>query len=141
MKAKLHFTKPILNLLIAVFSLTVSSKLIAQEKKPAQLKDFKIVVVMTEHGIKMQNTKGSAWIDLSFTLNNNRPQAIDEYRMTELDKISSHKDANFADFLFTVSRNENNILLKGIAGTAWTDLSFSFSANGKQEIDQYGLVN
>ncbi|GGW24418.1 hypothetical protein GCM10007383_06090 [Arenibacter certesii] len=141
MKAKLNFTKPMLNLLIAVFLLTASSKLIAQEKKSTDLKDFKVIVEKTENGIKMQSVKGSAWLDLSFSINNDRPQAIDEYGMTELDKISSDKDANLADFLFTVSKTENGIVLKGIEGTAWTDLSFSLPENGKQEIDQYGMVN
>ena len=141
MKPKLNFTKLILNLLIVVFSLTVSSKLIAQEKKSTELKDFKIVVEKTENGIKLLSTKGSAWIHLSFSLNNDRPQAIDEYGMADLDKISSEKDANLADYLFTVSNNENKVVLKGIAGTAWTDLSFILPQNGKQEIDQYGMVN
>jgi hypothetical protein len=61
--------------------------------------------------------------------------------MTELDKVSSEKDANLADFLFTVSKTENGLVLKGIEGTAWTDLRFSLPENGKQEIDQYGMVN
>ncbi len=141
MKAQLNFTRPMLNLLIAVFVLTASSKLVAQEKKSTDLKDFKVVVEKKENGIKMQSVKGSAWIDLSFSLNNDRPQAIDEYGMTELDNISSDKDANLADFLFTISKTEKGIVLKGIEGTAWTDLSFSLPENGKQEIDQYGMVN
>ena len=103
MKAKLNFTRPMLNLLIAVFLLTASSELVAQEKKSTDLKDFKVVVEKTENGIKMQSVKGSAWIDLSFSLNNDQSQAIDEYGMTELDKISSDKDAKLADFLFTIS--------------------------------------
>ncbi|HEA20635.1 hypothetical protein LCGC14_1636280 [marine sediment metagenome] len=140
MKAKLNFTRPMLNLLIAVFVLTASSKFLAQEKKSTDLKDFKIVVEKTENGIKMQSVEGSAWIDLSFSLNNDRLQAIDEYGMTELDKISSDKDANLADFLFTITRTENGIVLKGIEGTAWTDLSFSLPENGKREIDQYGTA-
>lgn len=141
MKPKLNFAKPILNLLVAVFALTVSSKLIAQEKKSTELKDFKIVVEGTENGIKLLSTTGSAWIDLSFSLDNDRPQAIDEYGMTDLDKTSSEKDANLADYLFTVSKNENKVVLKAIAGTAWTNLRFILPQNGKQEIDQYGMVN
>ena len=141
MKAKLNFTRPMLNLLIALFVLTASSKLIAQEKTSTDLKDFKVVVEKTENGIKMQSVKGSAWIDLSFSLNNDRPQAIDEYGMTELNKISSDKDSNLADFLFTITKTENGIVLKGIEGTAWSDLSFPLPENGKQEIDQYGMVN
>ena len=141
MKAKLNFTRPMLNLLIALFVLTASSKLIAQEKTSTDLKDFKVVVEKTENGIKMQSVKGSAWIDLSFSINNDKSQAIDEYGMTELNNVSSKKDSNLADFLFTITKTEKGIILKGIEGTAWTDLSFSLLENGKQAIDQFGMTN
>ena len=141
MMAKLNFTRPMLNLLIALFVLTTSTSLRAQEKKSTDLKDFKIIVEKTENGIKMQSFQGSAWIDLTFNLDNDHPQAIDEYGMTKLDQISSEKDANLADFLFTVSKTDNGIILKGIEGTAWTDLSFSLPVNGKQEFNQFGMVN
>ena len=140
MKTKLNFRKLITNSLIAVFVLTASSELIAQEKKSDDLKNFKVVVEKTDNGIKMQSVEGSAWIDLSFSINNDRPQAIDEYGMTELNKISSEKDSNLADFLFTISKTENGIVLKGIEGTAWTDLSFSLLENEKQTIDQFGMT-
>lgn len=141
MKTKLNFTRLLLNLFITLFVITASSCLMAQEKKSTDLKDFKIVIEKTKNGIKMQSFKGSAWINLTFSINNNSTQAIDEYGMTTLDQISSEKDVNLADFLFTVSKTENGIALKGIEGTAWTDLSFSLSENGKQEINQFGMVN
>ncbi len=140
MKKRLNFRKLIMNSLIAVFVLTASSELIAQEKKSNDLKNFKVVVEKTDNGIKMQSIEGSAWIDLSFSINNDRPQAIDEYGMTELNKISSEKDSNLADFLFTITKTENGFILKGIEGTAWTDLSFSLLENGKQAIDQFGMT-
>ena len=125
---------------MAAFVLTASSELIAQEKKADDLKSFKVVVEKTENGIKMQSIKGSAWVDLSFSINNDKPQAIDEYGMTELNKISSDKDSNLTNFLFTITKTENGIVLKGIEGTAWTDLSFSLLKNGKQAIDQFGMT-
>ena len=140
MKAKLNFKRLIPNLLIAVFVLTASCNLLAQEKKSTDLKDFKVVVERTEIGIKMQSIEGSAQLNLTFSINNYQPQAIDEYGMTELNKISSNKDSNLADFLFTISKTENGIVLKGIEGTAWTDLSFSLAENGKQAIDQFGMT-
>ena len=136
----MNFRNLITNSLIAVFVLTASSELIAQEKKSNDLKNFKVVVEKTDNGIKMQSIEGSAWIDLSFSINNDRPQAIDEYGMTELNKISSEKDSNLADFLFTITKTENGFILKGIEGTAWTDLSFSLLENGKQAIDQFGMT-
>ena len=140
MKTKLNFRKLITNTLMAAFVLTASSELIAQEKKADDLKSFKVVVEKTENGIKMQSIEGSAWVDLSFSINNDKPQAIDEYGMTELNKISSDKDSNLTNFLFTITKTENGIVLKGIEGTAWTDLSFSLLKNGKQAIDQFGMT-
>ena len=140
MKRKLNFKKLTANLLIAVFILSASSKLIAQEKKSSDLKNFKVIVQNTDNGIKMQSVEGSAWINLSFSIKNDRPQAIDEYGMTKLEKISSKKDTNLADFLFTITKTEKGIVLKGIEGTAWTDLSFSLTEKGKQAIDQFGMT-
>src|SRR5690606_28993543 len=107
----------------------------------SELKDFKLIVEKTDNGIKMKSEKGSAWIDLAFSLNNYQPQAVDEYGMTELKKVSENKDGNLADFLFTITKTENGIELKGIEGTAWTELKFSLAENKQQAIDQFGMTS
>ncbi len=140
MKTKSNINRLALKLLIAFVALTISSELFAQDKTPTALKDFTIVIEMTDTGIKMQGIEGSAWTDLSFGINNDRPQAVDEYGMTELNKVSSQKDPNLADFLFTITKNETGITLKGIEGTAWTDLSFSLKNYGQKAINQYGMT-
>ena len=138
MKTKLDFRKALSLLIVALLFLTATSELIAQEKS-TELKDFKIIIEKTDYGIKMKSIEGSAWTDLSFNLNNNRPQAVDEYGITELNNVSKNKDKNLADFLFTINKTENGIQLKGIEGTVWTDLKFSLDKNKKQAIDQYGM--
>ena len=140
MKTKLNFNQIILNLLSIVFFLAASSNLTAQEKKTIDLKDFKIIVEKTDNGIKMKSVEGIAWIDLSFNLENDQTQAVDEYGMTEVNKVSSKKDSNLADFLFTITKTDSGIKLKGIEGTAWIDLSFSLNKNKKQAFDQYGVT-
>ena len=140
MKTRNKFTVLVANLLMAVFLVSSCSQPIPKEKESTDLKDFKIVVEKTEDGIKMQSVQGSAWIDLSFTLNNDQPQAIDEYGMTDLGKVSTEKDANLADFLFTVTKTDSEIILKGIEGTVWTDLSFTLIENEKQAFDQFGMT-
>lgn len=126
-------------LLVFAFILTVSSALIAQENKSSDLKDFKVIVEKTEKGLEIQGIQGTAWTDLSFRINNNRPQAIDEYGMTKLDKKSSVNDPSLTDLLFTITKTEGGIVLKGIKGTAWTDLSFALRKNEKQTINQFGM--
>ncbi|MFK5889735.1 MAG: hypothetical protein QM486_03260 [Flavobacteriaceae bacterium] len=141
MNTKLNIKGFISNLLIAVFILTASSVLTAQKKKLNDLKHFIIIIENTENGIKMQNIQGCAWLDLTFSFINN-PRAIDEYGMTKSNKAPSykHKDANLANFLFTVKKTKKGVVLKGIKGTAWTDLSFSLAKNEKKAIDEYGMT-
>ena len=141
MKTKLNFKQLIQDVLIVVFVLTASSELLAQEKKSTDLKDFKVLVEKTDNGIKMICENGCAWKELTYSINDYKPQAIDEYGMTELNKNSSNKDSNLTDFLFTLTKTEKGINLKGIEGTAWTDLSFSLSKNKQQAIDQLGMIN
>jgi len=140
MKTNMNFKRPFSMILMALLFLTTTSELIAQEKT-VELKEFKLVVEKTDDGIKMKSEKGSAWIDLSFSLKNDRPQAVDEYGMTEMNNVSENKDENLADFLFTITKTENGIELKGIEGTAWTELKFSLSENKRQAIDQFGMTS
>lgn len=140
MKTKMNFKRPFSMILMGLLFLTATSGLIAQEKK-AELKDFKVIVEKTDNGIKMKSEKGSAWIDLSFSLENDQPQAVDEYGMTELKNISENKDEKLADFLFTITKTENGIEIKGIEGTAWTELKFSLAENKQQAIDQFGMTS
>jgi hypothetical protein len=88
----------------------------------------------------LYNSEGSAWTELSFTLKPYVPQAIDEYGMADLGQQSIEKDPKFADFLFTIMKTEKGILLKGLEGTAWTELSFSMKEYGRQNIDQFGMA-
>ena len=140
MTTPLTIRKLVKNLTIFVFIVTVSTQLIAQEDRSIDLKNFKIIVEKTDSGIKLQAAEGCAWIDLSFSYNTDKPQAINEYGMTNLNKTSSEKEPNLADFLFTISKTENGIALKGIEGTAWIDLSFSLLENKKQAINQFGMT-
>lgn len=105
------------------------------------MKDFKIIIEKTDNGIKMKSEKGSVWINLSFSLNNYRAQAVDQYGMTELKSVSENKDENLADFLFTLTKTKNGNKLKGIEGTAWTKLKFSIAENKKKVINQLEITS
>jgi len=103
------------------------------------LQEFKLTIKNTDKGLELQGLKGSAWTNLSFTLNNYRPQAVDEYGMTDVEK-SQGKDPKLADFLFTIEKTKDGILLKGVKGTAWKELSFSLSKGESQQVDQMGMT-
>ncbi len=132
--------KTVSKLIIGLFVITVGSKSMAQEKISADLKEFKITIEKTDHGLKMQSDMGSAWVDLSFNLSENKLQAIDENGMTQLGELPTRKNLKFADYLFTITKTKEGITLNGIEGTAWKELSFSLQENGKQAIDQYGMT-
>ncbi len=140
MKTKTNFKRPFSIIVLVILFMTGTAELIAQNKT-AELKDFKLIVEKTDNGIKMKSEKGSAWLDLSFSLNNYRPQAVDEYGMTNLKNVSENKDENLADFLLTITKTEDGIELKGIEGTAWTELKFSLTENKQQAFDQFGMTS
>lgn len=127
--------------LIAVFSLVLGAESMAQGEDSTELQDFEITIEKTDRGIQMQSSNGSAWLDLSFTLSPDTPQAIDEWGMTGLDDMSADKDPRLADYLFTISYSTSGkISLTGLEGTAWKELSFTLPENGKQAINQFGMI-
>lgn len=140
MKTKLAFRILLTKSLIALILFTLSSEIMAQEQSSSDLKHLKITIEKTDNGLKMHSSEGSAWNNLSFNLVYDKPQAIDEYGMTQLDKVSSDKDSKLADYLFTITKTKDGISLTGIEGTAWKELSFTLSENGTQMIDQFGMT-
>jgi len=139
MKTKSTFNNFFIKTLIVVSFITSSFAVTAQNEDKHDLRDFKIVIEITDTGLKMQSLKGCAWIDLSFNLKNYIPQYIDEYGMTEKDNVSTVKEANLADFLIIIIKTKDGITLQGLDGTAWKELSFSIAKHGKQMIDQFGM--
>jgi len=104
------------------------------------LKPFKISIQKTEDGVELKGIEGTAWTDLSFSLKNNQTQAVDEYGMTEVVNQNHEKLEELSDFLFTVTKKENALLLKGIKGSDWTELSFTTNGNQAQMVDESGMT-
>ena len=111
-----------------------------KQDQPDGLNTFRIEIELTPKGVNLHSLSGSAWTDLSITLDNDQPQAIDEYGMTELNAVWLKKDPTLTDFLFTITKSDDHIILKGITGTAWTDLSLTLENKDKKVIDQHGLL-
>ncbi|NJY62865.1 hypothetical protein HC174_08860 [Salinimicrobium sp. CDJ15-81-2] len=133
----------LLQLIVLALIMTFSaSDLFAQENKEIQLTEFLLVVQNSDNNkIVMECKEGCAWKTLSYNLSDNRkPQAIDEYGMTDLNKVNSQEDADLSNFLFTVERKGNRLNFKGVEGTAWTELSFSISPQQEQAINEMGMT-
>jgi len=128
-------------LFVAILVTISSSNLVAQEAKSIEMSKFSVSVEKTgDNEMKLRCTEGCAWNTLSFNLSDmKRIQAIDEFGM--IDKYNQNKkDNNLSDFLITIQRTENGLSLKGLNGTAWTDLSFPLKTNLPQEINEMGMT-
>jgi hypothetical protein len=141
MKTNSTFSKLFSQMLIAVCLFILSAEIRAQKLSNSALKGFEITIEKTDKGLKMHSSEGSAWIDLSFSLTADKPQAIDEYGMTSVGQVNSEKDPKLADYLFTITDTKDGITLAGIEGTAWKVLNFTLSDNGKQTINQFGMTD
>lgn len=102
------------------------------------LSGFQIVVGMTEDGIALQCTEGCAWRDLSFSA---RPYAaevpVDYNGMTG----SAENMRTSESFLFTVQKTDDGVRLRGIHGSAWTELSFKCAPGTcRVSIDEMGMA-
>ncbi len=102
--------------------------------------DFKIIFKEDGNRITMQSLQGTAWKELSFTLGRNKEQAINAYGMVNLSAAEESVAPKFADFLFTVTRTRSGYELKGLKGTAWTNLRFTVPKKGKQAVNQFGTT-
>ena len=121
-----------------MFSACTSST--TRKGEVSDLKSFNISFEESPNGIKMTCEKGCAWEELTISLNENKPQAINAQGMTELDKKTRTKEANLADFLFTIVKTNEEVKLTGIEGTAWEELTFSILKGHTQMLNENGIT-
>ncbi|MCO5286593.1 MAG: hypothetical protein M9898_09285 [Chitinophagaceae bacterium] len=113
----------------------------AQSIQPEPSHNFQIFVERTADGIMLKSTKGTAWINLSFSLRDYQEMTIDEFGMVDPDATGAdNSDKALADFCFTIMKTRGGIVLKSLKGTAWKELTFSLPMDNSQVIDQQGLV-
>jgi hypothetical protein len=117
-----------------------SNELYAQKAKPIKTTLFQILVETTDTGIKLTGMKGCAWKELTFNLEMNKPQAINQDGMATLNNTNSEGVTKNRTFLFTITKTPDGLSFEGIDGTAWKDLSFQCPLNKCfQIIDQNGM--
>lgn len=102
------------------------------------LNEFAISIEKRNNEIVMKCSDGCAWTSLTY---NNRAefQAINEFGMTSINNNEPANASASPKLLFTITKTEDGVSLKGIQGTAWTDLSFTLKNYQVQEIDQFGM--
>jgi hypothetical protein len=112
--------------------------LIAQEAVSPKHSPFSVVISKTDQGFKLICTQGCAWKELTFTIPEGKPQAIDEFGMRTLTKNITIEESNPSKFLFTLAVVEGGLKLKGMKGTSWQELGFTCPSNCRQTIDENG---
>ena len=118
-----------------------SSHINTYNQESSELVDFEILVTNTKNGIKLNCIDGCAWRELEFTLVNEHRQLLDAFGMSTNSKNEKIKGENFSAFLISLQKTNGELILKGIRGTAWTDLSFTLIARKVQTIDQFGVTS
>ena len=138
-----HFKqKPTIKIILFMsFILGTFNLAFSQDAIKAKPSKFLILIQTTKDGIKLTGEDGCAWKELTFTINQDKPQAIDQFGMTTLNRDEAEKDKNLSDFLFTIKKTQEGISLEGKVGTAWTKLNFNcVDKSCYQYIDYNGMT-
>jgi len=124
------------NLLIFFFGIIFHFETIAQNHS----KEFEIEITNTKNGFELKSNHGSRWLTLSFSNSKLKAENIDEEGMvgSRIDTVPTENE--FADYLITFSKKNDKVILLGIKGTSWKELSFELPLNKTQKINQDGMI-
>ncbi len=126
-------------IIVGIFSLTAFMDI--ERSRMEDSHKFLIFIQTTDNGLKLTCEEGCAWKDLSFSLIENKFQAVDQNGMTSIDRVKPIIDEKLSNFLFSIQRTDNGINLEGKEGTSWTMLNFTCADNlCNQYIDQDGMT-
>lgn len=142
LKLKYALLIPMVFGMLLYTSSNAQEKVVNNKEVKRELSEFLIVIEKENNEIKLTCQKGCAWKELSFTLIENKSQAIIQFGMVTFPRGDFIKEYSInSNFLFTLNSTENGLKLEGKKGTAWLNLSFSCPKdNCKQAIDQNGMT-
>jgi hypothetical protein len=111
----------------------------AQEVVSQEVKGFELLLEKSESGIYMQGNSGTAWVELSFSLQSGEVRVVDAYGVMQVKSNQPKEDVSNAGFSFEMKRENNRIYLTSLYGTHWKDLSFTLPKNEKLVINEFGV--
>lgn len=121
-----------------LFVFIANNSLIAQSAEA----DFLIVIKSTDNGVELNCIQGCDFKELSFSYGE-KPEPVNNNGMTSLTTDLARQNAGDIPsdyFLFTVEKNGEGALLKGIHGTYWKTLEIKHNPNLTQAFNQNGHV-
>ena len=101
---------------------------------------FKISVAVVGDSIKLRCMEGCAWRELSFV----KPfdlsgQSINQFGMTKVGHLNHlRQDNKLADFMITVKRTGDQLIVKGNSGVHWQNLILPCSKGCEEFISERG---
>lgn len=122
-----------------LFVFSANNTLIAQSAEA----DFLIVIKTSEKGVELNCIQGCNFKDLKFSLSDKEVQAVNNDGMTSSISDLAERTAEAIpsdNFLFTVEKNGDGVLVKGINGTYWEKLNFKNNPNLTQAFNQNGRL-
>jgi hypothetical protein len=130
-----------------LFALILAST--ASMAQRQDLQHFELEVnLQNDNGLTIRKHIGvTDWDKVSYADSDNdthtlNHRGLDSDPYTSYPVTDSAKDAAYTPFKFTIKRTGNLVMLVGIRGTAWKDLSFVLpDKNAHAFINEYGMVN
>ncbi len=134
---KINFSKTVLSILaITVIMLAGCGK---KETKKEKI-GFKILIESNVDGIKLIAKEGCAFTELYFTLAQDKVEKFNQHGMVIEENSEIKSEENISNFLITIKKSNEEIVLNGLKGTSWESLSFSCPELGcTQLIDENGM--
>ncbi len=128
--------RQLLGIFIVLF---ISKSAFAQSDEMTKVTPFEISITIIDNELLLQGIEGTAWIDLSFLLENGSEQVINQSGMSSIKECNSQKEQEDS-FCFVLKRTVNGIALTSNHGTSWRELSFSLGNYSSQKIDHHGMI-
>ena len=99
----------------------ITTKTNALNEKNKELNKFLISAEFQQNLLILQGLEGCAFKELKFSMTDNKPVTVNRFGMTTAKSGNTAKDPGF---MFEIDKINDQINLRGIAGTAWKELSF-----------------
>jgi len=128
-------------LVITVFIVLLRTNANAKflEEYSSNSSTFLLIIENTTNGIKITSTKGCAFKELAFPLQEGQTQEIDQFGMRNPNDKVDEDDA-LASFRIAIQKTKSGLALEGIEGTSFKKLSFSCRVGRRQLINQNGML-
>lgn len=115
--------------LVVFFLIAYNSLLLSETLPEKENNKFMLSLKLENDFVTITNIKSCRFTSIGFRLTTNgKPIGFNEFGMFDLNKRQKPREENnFAQFSFSVHRNENGLVIKGIEGVDWEQLELTYN--------------